>query len=163
MNSQDYHTFSWLRGTQPRWHEDALRISNPLYVWRSQVDPFAIGQWCGVLNLSLLLIWTDSRVTVDSFVVTFNSLLRHGIIHLHSLVVNMINPCFYDLPNAEGPQISFGWAIFNSIFPWAKWPPFYFGDNIFRCISTNEKFHILIKTSLKFVPIGPTDNNQALV
>ena len=36
-------------------------------------------------------------------------------------------------------------------------------DDIFRCIFMNEKFYILIKISLKFVPKGPIDNNPALV
>ena len=36
-------------------------------------------------------------------------------------------------------------------------------DNIFKCIFVNEKFCILIKISLKFVPKGPIDNNSALV
>ena len=36
-------------------------------------------------------------------------------------------------------------------------------DNIFRCIVINEKFWIVIKISLKFVPKGPIDNNPALV
>ena len=36
-------------------------------------------------------------------------------------------------------------------------------DDIFTCISVNEKFCILIKISPKFVPKGPIDNNQALV
>ena len=47
------------------------------------------------------------------------------------------------------------------ISPWTKWPPF--RSRYFRCIFVNEKFCILIKISLKFVPKGPTDNNQALV
>ena len=36
-------------------------------------------------------------------------------------------------------------------------------DNIFKCISLNEKFYILIKISLKFVPKGPIDYNPASV
>ena len=36
-------------------------------------------------------------------------------------------------------------------------------DDIFRNIFVNEKFCILIKISLKFVPKGPIDNNPALV
>ena len=36
-------------------------------------------------------------------------------------------------------------------------------DDIFRCIFVNEKFCILNKISLKFVPKGPIDNNSALV
>ena len=36
-------------------------------------------------------------------------------------------------------------------------------DDIFKSIFMNEKFCILIKISLKFVPQGPIDNNQALV
>ena len=31
-------------------------------------------------------------------------------------------------------------------------------DDISKCIFVNEKFCILIKTSLKFVPKGPIDN-----
>ena len=38
-----------------------------------------------------------------------------------------------------------------------------FADDIFRCIFVNEKFHILIKISLKFVPKDPIDNTPALV
>ena len=34
---------------------------------------------------------------------------------------------------------------------------------IFRCIFVNEKFCILIKISLNFVPKGPIDINPALV
>ena len=36
-------------------------------------------------------------------------------------------------------------------------------DDNFKCIVVNGKFRILIKISLKFVPIGPIDNNPALV
>ena len=39
----------------------------------------------------------------------------------------------------------------------------HFADDTFRCIFVNEKFHILIKISMKFVRKGPNDNNQALV
>ena len=38
-----------------------------------------------------------------------------------------------------------------------------FADNIFRYIFLNEKFFILTKISLKFVPKGPIDYNPALV
>ena len=33
-------------------------------------------------------------------------------------------------------------------------------DHILRCIFANEKFCILIKILLEFVPKGPIDNNQ---
>ena len=36
-------------------------------------------------------------------------------------------------------------------------------DNIFNCIFSNENDKIPIPISLKFVPDGPIDNNQALV
>ena len=36
-------------------------------------------------------------------------------------------------------------------------------DVIFKCIFLNEKFCILNKISLKFVPEGPIDNNPAFV
>ena len=39
----------------------------------------------------------------------------------------------------------------------------HFADNVFKCISVNEKFCIAIQISLKFVPKGPIDNNVALV
>ena len=39
----------------------------------------------------------------------------------------------------------------------------HFPDDIFRCILLNEKFCILVKISLKFVPKGPIDNNLSLV
>ena len=39
----------------------------------------------------------------------------------------------------------------------------HFTDNIFRCILVNEKFCILIKISLKFVPKGPIVINPELV
>ena len=45
--------------------------------------------------------------------------------------------------------------------PPEKWG--YFADDIFRYIFMNEKFFILIKISLKFVPKGPIDNKPALV
>ena len=43
--------------------------------------------------------------------------------------------------------------------PWAIW----FHRQFFKCIFLNEKFCILIKISLKFVLMGPIDNNLALV
>ena len=36
-------------------------------------------------------------------------------------------------------------------------------DDIFKCIFMNEKFRILIRNSLKFVPNGPINNIPALV
>ena len=39
----------------------------------------------------------------------------------------------------------------------------HFAEDIFSCIFVNEKFWIVIKISLNFVPNGPIDNNLALV
>ena len=39
----------------------------------------------------------------------------------------------------------------------------HFADDVFGRIFVNEKFYILIKISLKFVPNGPIDNKLALV
>ena len=39
----------------------------------------------------------------------------------------------------------------------------HFTDDIFRCIFVNEKFYILIKIALKFVPKGSIDNDPVLV
>ena len=39
----------------------------------------------------------------------------------------------------------------------------HFVDDIFICIFVNEKYFILLKISLKFVPKSPIDNNPALI
>ena len=39
----------------------------------------------------------------------------------------------------------------------------HFADGIFKCIFMNEKYCILIRISLKFVPKGPIDNTLAWV
>ena len=39
----------------------------------------------------------------------------------------------------------------------------HFPDDIFRCIFVNEKFCILIKITLTFLPKVGTDNNPAMV
>ena len=52
------------------------------------------------------------------------------------------------------------WAVYSS-------PPgqngYYFPDGIFKCIFMNEKFYILIQTSLMFVPKGPINSIPDLV
>ena len=55
----------------------------------------------------------------------------------------------------------------NQCSQWLKPSPLgqnghHFADHIFRCIFMNEKFCILIKVSLKFVPKGSIENNPAL-
>ena len=52
------------------------------------------------------------------------------------------------------------WLCFNSSPPWQNGR--HTTDKIFRCIFLNEKFCIMIKISLKFVPKGPIDNKSAL-
>ena len=39
----------------------------------------------------------------------------------------------------------------------------HFADDILKCIVVNEKFYILIRISLKFVPKAVIDDGQALV
>ena len=39
----------------------------------------------------------------------------------------------------------------------------HFANDIFKCIFVNEKFCVLVKISLTFVPKGPIDNPPALV
>ena len=51
--------------------------------------------------------------------------------------------------------------FFNSFIPGQNGR--YFADDVFGCIFVNEKFCILIKISLNFVPKGPIDNNPASV
>ena len=51
-------------------------------------------------------------------------------------------------------------SMFNSSPPGQNGRHF---ADVFRCIFMNEKFCILIKISLKFVSMGPIDNNPALI
>ena len=39
----------------------------------------------------------------------------------------------------------------------------HFADAILKCIFLNEKFCILIKISLRFVPKGPIDDNNPVL
>ena len=39
----------------------------------------------------------------------------------------------------------------------------HFAGDIFRCISLNDEYCIVIKMSLEFVPDGPIDNKPALI
>ena len=39
----------------------------------------------------------------------------------------------------------------------------HFADDVFKCIFMNEKFHISVQISLKFISEDPIDNNPALV
>ena len=58
-------------------------------------------------------------------------------------------------------------GLFTDIYRWLNSSPgqngCHFTDNIFRCIFVNENFCFLIKSSIKFVPKGPIDNNPTLV
>ena len=60
-----------------------------------------------------------------------------------------------------GMDVSY--VIINSSPPPPEQNWHHFADDIFRCIFVNEKFDILIKISLKFVPKGPIGNKPALV
>ena len=62
------------------------------------------------------------------------------------------------MTNWYGIALLFALHFVNSSPP--KQNDRYFADDVLRCIFVNEKFFILIKTSLNFVPI---DNNPALV
>ena len=50
---------------------------------------------------------------------------------------------------------------FNSSMPWQN--DRHYADGIFKCTFLNNKFCILIRISLKFVPKGPIDNKCAFV
>ena len=57
--------------------------------------------------------------------------------------------------------MSLQWLNFNTLRSWGNGQ--HFADNIFKCIFFNENAWILIKISLKFVPMGPINNTPALV
>ena len=52
-------------------------------------------------------------------------------------------------------------GFLNSLLPGQN--GHHFADDIFTCILMNEKFCILIRISLKFVPKGPIDDKSAVV
>ena len=52
------------------------------------------------------------------------------------------------------------WPVMRKVFPFDD---VIMTEDIFRWIFMNEKFCILIKISVKFVPKGPIDSNPALV
>ena len=58
-------------------------------------------------------------------------------------------------------QASYGVSVFNSSPPGQD--GHHFAAYIYRCIFVNEKFSVLIKISLKFVPKGLIDSNPELV
>ena len=58
-------------------------------------------------------------------------------------------------------DLNLGINSYNSTLPGQNGR--HFTDNIFRCISMNEKSCILIKISMKFVPWGLIDNKPALI
>ena len=66
---------------------------------------------------------------------------------------------------SEPNQIMYVWL--SPILSINSCPPgqnsHHFTDDIFTCIFVKEKFWILIKISLKFIPKGPIDNNPVLV
>ena len=92
----------------------------------------------------------------------------------HQMIIILTNPtsdiwilrltwqtCWRDFMKTGCTQF---FAFLKLITPWTKWPPFH--TRFFRCIFVNESFCILIKISLQFVSMGPTewmDNNLALV
>ena len=59
------------------------------------------------------------------------------------------------------PSLRWLHAYINSSLPWHNGG--HFADDIFRSIFVNEKFYILIKISLKFVPTCPIDKKTELV
>ena len=64
------------------------------------------------------------------------------------------------------PQVSKSWeekyGVWVNSFPLGQ-NGRHFPDDSFKHIFMNEKFFILIRISLKFVPTGPIDNKPALV
>ena len=73
-----------------------------------------------------------------------------------------------DKPLSEPMMVSLPTHICVTRPQWVKSSPpgqsgRHFADDIFRCNFVNEKFCILIRISLKFVPEGSIDNNWALV
>ena len=69
--------------------------------------------------------------------------------------------------NATADTLHYGCNGFVKYIMFNSSPPQqngrHFPDDNFRCILVNKKFCIFIKISLKFVPKGPIDNNQALI
>ena len=96
------------------------------------------GKWqafCLGFNMLRSCIWNDDHVMMGA------SCFRHTVLRYH---------------HPQGMALAFTHLSQNK-------NGCYFADDIFKCISMNEKFCILIKISLKFVPKGLIDNKTALV
>ena len=115
------------------------------------------GQWRRALVFSLICTWTNGRVNNRDA----GDLRRHRA-HYEATVMkeNKTALCMvmtwhhYNCwPSAVIIESKFP-IYAELISPWTKWPPFH--RRLFKCIFLNEKFCILIQTSLKFVPKGPT-------
>ena len=79
---------------------------------------------------------------------------------IRAWIINYIHCLVWDV--ITHPCMTSTWFIsVNSSRPGQN--GYRFADDIFRCIFVNEKFCILIKISLKFIPKGPIDNNPELV
>ena len=164
-------------------HDDVIKWKHFLRYWpfvrgihQSLVNSPHKGQWGGALMFSLICAWingwVNNRDAVD---------LRH-----HSAHYDVTNE-YRNFCHGSAVIEAFHWFFFVMIRyqisgvvitgkpgcyclcqeNFNSSPPgqngCHFADDVFRCIFVNEKFGILIKISLKFVPKGPIHNNQASV
>ena len=113
-----------------------------------------------LLGVMFVIITMKSRIVTPMVVIRKSFLFSKLIFHV---ALPFCNP-LQSMRKTNGFSITMGFQYDK--YPLNSSPPGqngrYFADDIFRCIFMNEKFCILIKISLKFVPMGPIDNNPAL-
>ena len=101
--------------------------------------------------------------------------LIHHILALFSDILKQFNPSLLGYSTGTG-EVTSPTSRLNRAWSgaMAKWVSGFnpsplgqngrrFADDVFRCIFVNEKFCILLKISLKYIPKGPIDNNPAVV
>ena len=121
---------------------------------------FYSSQSCTCRSLTTDALWLDCEVEIWAVVCNFK------VWHIFIIVVFWIN--FIQFQNQHCIICIISYTHTGpAVEALTHLPPGgndrHFTDNIFRCILVNEKFCILIKISLKFVPKGPIDNNPALI
>ena len=131
--------------------------------WTSNIPNLnPIGQWRGALMFSLICPWMNDWVNNRDA----GDLRRR---RTHYDVTVMWDPrdsdpkcaAIYKVHVSAPPATGRRYICHKLISPGQNGRQF--ADDIFRCNFVNEKFCILIKISLKFVPEGPIDKSPALV
>ena len=108
-----------------------------------------------MLQPSLKSVW---KLHVWNFIKISQGSMSSGCITCTGVI---IHKCWSNTEEYGQHQPILGWGLLNTLRP--RQNGRHFADDTFKCIFLNENVRILIKISLKFVPMGPINNIPALV